>query len=725
MAELAIPVLEPGTDVLTAALAYAGAGLYVGPIDRHKPKNPGSVLGKGWPAKTSTDPRQITAWFAGTSLGLFLHVGRSGLLVLDVDYPEKMPAVMRDGIEQHKPPFQSTREGEPGRGHYIWAMPPGRNIGNGKGELGGDWGEVRGRNGVIVLEPTPHHKPGGRYQMHPGAVPVLPDTLSRALPDQHSAEDAVTREDIQSFLERHTAAERPALVDGVVRKLRASIEAGEGRHPSAVTAACWAAREAQAGLYDARKAFGALYGVFSEALSGESDRNPAAEWTGIVSWAIGQAPLEDPAATRARVGDPFTETTTAPESAPESERDSWTPVDLTEVLTGQHARVVPTLGLRNDGVRLLYPAKEHSLAAEPECGKTWLMLLIVADILREDGRVVFIDFEDDEGTIVERLLTLGILPDRLTMAGGQFRYVRPEIKPAAGVLERLFAFPNGPADLVCYDGVTEGMSLLGLKVADGVQTDAAAWRSALVKPALRLGAATLASDHVVKDEARRGRYAIGDQHKLAGLNGVQFLMEQGDPFGRGLKGRSRVLVSKDRNGGLRQHGKPTDKPGITHLGDLVGDATSGELDSLIFWPPFDGDKDTATADRKLIANARKMLSVLRDAPRAYGTRDLEAAMKPMRKSDVGEAAVWLERQGFIFVDIGKSKAHSFRSAPEDWDALIGPPSPNVPDRPPGDTRDRPPSPAPKGDGPTGTQSAQDHGDIATRDPFGPPEAHRG
>jgi hypothetical protein len=57
-------------------------------------------------------------------------------------------------------PFQSTRPDVPRRGHYVFAMPPGRTIGN--PPFG--WGEVRGLNGVIIAEPTVHPEGGGCYR---------------------------------------------------------------------------------------------------------------------------------------------------------------------------------------------------------------------------------------------------------------------------------------------------------------------------------------------------------------------------------------------------------------------------------------------------------------------------------------------------------------------------------------------------------------------------------
>lgn len=157
---LTVPNIEPDDDNLTAALAYAEAGWYLLPVKRGT-KDPGSVVGKGWQHKSSRDPRTITMWFAGTDYDIALHAGRSGAIVFDVDHPDKLPDVLCRHLAAA--PFQSTRPNVPGRGHYVFLQPPGRSIGNGAGRLGGEWGEVRGFNGVIIAEPS-FHADGGRYK---------------------------------------------------------------------------------------------------------------------------------------------------------------------------------------------------------------------------------------------------------------------------------------------------------------------------------------------------------------------------------------------------------------------------------------------------------------------------------------------------------------------------------------------------------------------------------
>src|SRR5215216_664722 len=134
-----ISVTDPADhSTLEAALIYAKAGFYVGPL-KAGTKNPGSVLGDNWHQKTTRDPQVIVAMFAGTDHGVFLHVGRSDALVFDVDNPEQLPELLRRAFREVTPPYQSTRPDTPGRGHYVFRQPPGRDLGNSLGRLGNGW----------------------------------------------------------------------------------------------------------------------------------------------------------------------------------------------------------------------------------------------------------------------------------------------------------------------------------------------------------------------------------------------------------------------------------------------------------------------------------------------------------------------------------------------------------------------------------------------------------
>jgi hypothetical protein len=194
-------------DVLTAALAYAAAGWYSVPV-RRGTKNPGSVLGDGWQHQSSREPEVLAAWLAGTDHGIALHAGRSGAVLLDVDHPEALSGPL-SALADGAGPYQETRPGSPGRGHHPFLMPPGRMLGNGLGRLPRGWGEIRGANGVIVVQPS-EHPDGGRYRwLRHGPVPELPAAVAELLDNASPGADAATDAQVATFLQAHKGLRDP------------------------------------------------------------------------------------------------------------------------------------------------------------------------------------------------------------------------------------------------------------------------------------------------------------------------------------------------------------------------------------------------------------------------------------------------------------------------------------------------------------------------------------
>ncbi len=137
-------------------------------------------------------------------------------------------------------------------------------------------------------------------------------------------------------------------------------------------------------------------------------------------------------------------------------RRSWQQRDLSAVLDGSWKAPEPTVGRRSDGVGLFYPGKLHTVSSESEGGKTWFMLSVVLDELTAGKHVVYVDFEDDEGGIVGRLLTLQAPREALIE---RFHYVRPEDALGSGIhaddLNELLR--DVRPTLAVVDGVTEAM----------------------------------------------------------------------------------------------------------------------------------------------------------------------------------------------------------------------------------------------------------------------------
>lgn len=246
-------------------------------------------------------------------------------------------------------------------------------------------------------------------------------------------------------------------------------------------------------------------------------------------------------------------------------RSSWSAVDLEQVLDGTFCPPQPTVGRRDDGVGLFYPGRVHSVSAESEAGKSWFALLAARGELDRGESVLYLDFEDDEGGVVGRLLALGASPDVIR---ARFAYVRPDEAVHLGRNRAVLADLVERLDpsLAILDGVTEAMTLHGLELIDN--SDIARFGAMLPRWLADRGPAVASLDHVTKSSEGRGRYSIGGQHKLAGLNGAAYVLENRQPFGVGVTGRSTVYIAKDRPAQLRQHARPG-KEGLHWFADLT------------------------------------------------------------------------------------------------------------------------------------------------------------
>ncbi|ORX08075.1 AAA family ATPase [Mycolicibacillus trivialis] len=251
---------------------------------------------------------------------------------------------------------------------------------------------------------------------------------------------------------------------------------------------------------------------------------------------------------------------------------TWLPADLTDVLDGTWKPAEPTVGRRDDGVGLFYPGKQHTVASESEAGKTWFVLTAARDELSRDRHVVYLDFEDDRGPVVGRLLALGTNPDRIRE---YFHYVRPEspLNTPANTIDLDATLARYGPSLAVLDGVTEAMVLHGLNPSDNA--DAATFGRMVPRRLAQSGAATVSLDHVTKSTESRGRYSIGAVHKLNGLDGAAYVLDNRRPFGIGVEGVSTVRIAKDRPGQLRRHALPGGG-GMFWFADLVLDATMAE-----------------------------------------------------------------------------------------------------------------------------------------------------
>lgn len=352
------------------------------------------------------------------------------------------------------------------------------------------------------------------------------------------------------------------------------------------------------------------------------------------------------------------------EQGTERAPSTWERVDLGPFLDGDYSPPMPTIGQRDDGVHLFYPSRIHSLFSEPEAGKTWFAMIVTASEMQAGNDVAFIDFEDSFEGVVPRLLTLGVAPDVIRK---QFIYIRPEEAPSLGDKSLLFGAITPQTTLVWIDGVTEAMALFGLRPKE--DTEVAQFWKHLPRPLAKRGPAVVLLDHVVKNQDARGRWATGSQHKLSGLNGVGYVLENITPFGVGLTGRTRVWVSKDRPGQVRRHAVVSQAapPPMRWLGDMVIRSEPGGVLANLY-PPRDADGTgggAAPAAKRPVEVMEKVSRFLEKAvedAEAKGDDDWPGYSKNVIEQAIGGRAATVRAALEILVSDGYVSAAKVKSA---------------------------------------------------------------
>jgi AAA domain len=332
---------------------------------------------------------------------------------------------------------------------------------------------------------------------------------------------------------------------------------------------------------------------------------------------------------------------------------TWGPVSLGPVLDGTYTPPVPTIGSRDDGTGLFYPGRQHSVAGETESGKSMLMLAQAEVELRRGNCVVYVDFEDDEGGVVGRLLALGAKPDAIR---DRFAYLRPE-EPLGALgnrddLRRVLG--DLRPSLAVLDGITEAMTLHALDPLSN--RDAATFARLLPRFIAGHGPAVVALDHVTKSPEGRGRYALGAAHKLNGLTGTALLIENRSPFGVGITGRSTVVLVKDRPGQVRRHGVPTGGGG-TWLGDFVLESHDETFIEASFTAPADHHGGETWRPTVLMG---KVSAALGRAGQPLTVRGILDRVTGTRDEHVRAALAALVDDGYVAVENGPRGAHLHR-----------------------------------------------------------------
>lgn len=345
----------------------------------------------------------------------------------------------------------------------------------------------------------------------------------------------------------------------------------------------------------------------------------------------------------------------AAEDAEQQDRPSWAPVDLTGYVNGTYRPDPPTLWTRTDGVALAYPGKVHNIAGESESGKSMLALTIVADELKAGGKVLYVDYESDAATMMDRLLKMGCTA-REILAG--LDYLNPEADPLASSTDESaawFRILATPYAVAVIDAVTEAFAVAGVSSIDN--DEVTRWgREMPKKIAASTGAAVFTLDHVTKSTEGRGRFSIGAQAKMSYLTGPAFLVDVLAPMGVGMRGVLKVRIVKDRPGLVRPHGTDYRSSDRSHyIATAVIDST--DPDRIAYYlnpPPATVSPEQAAQDAHEDLK-RRVSEWVRDAGKPLSGKQVRDGVTG-NAANIGDALKELAEQGYITMTPGPRNA---------------------------------------------------------------------
>jgi hypothetical protein len=189
---------------------------------------------------------------------------------------------------------------------------------------------------------------------------------------------------------------------------------------------------------------------------------------------------------------------------------------------------------------------------------------------------------------------------------------------------------------------TEGLAL-------GDNTDVAAWMRLLPKRFAAAGAAVVVIDHVVKNRDDQGRYAIGGQHKLAGVTGAAYRFTLIRPLARchgsdPTTGVVVLTVVKDRVGYVRARAADGQKAGTLSLTAWPDGGVTAHLE-----PPGTAVEINMT----VVARILEHLAIYDGASKNALEKGVEGKTDVIR-----QALQWMAVEGYIEVERkGQSYCH--------------------------------------------------------------------
>jgi 5S rRNA maturation endonuclease (ribonuclease M5) len=233
--------------------------------------------------------------------------------------------------------------------------------------------------------------------------------------------------------------------------------------------------------------------------------------------------------------------------APNPDENGWQLQSLDQWLDGTYEETVPTILERNDGHSLFYAGKINSIFGESGSGKTWVLMIALAQAITRGENTAYIDFEDRPTTLVTRLRILGIEDQEIR---AHCTYAHPWAMATGQEIENLVqTLDDRQVTVLGIDSAGEALALAELN--PNADEEVATWYREIPRRLADTGSCIILVDHIPKNTEHSKLHAIGSQRKKAALDGASYAVKC--PNGFSIEpspdpGRIELYCAKDRHG---------------------------------------------------------------------------------------------------------------------------------------------------------------------------------
>lgn len=290
-------------------------------------------------------------------------------------------------------------------------------------------------------------------------------------------------------------------------------------------------------------------------------------------------------------------------------------VDVGAVLDGTLEVPAPEVAPRTDGAHLFYRSAHNGLTGDPESGKSLLALSVAADELFNGGRVFWMDLDHNgAAAIIGKFRAWGVPEDVLRDRDRFLLCITDDRRMVDATVTHAIAHGF---TMAVVDSVGELLSLYGAS-PDSEQDYTPVNRAVMAKLAAA-GLCVISIDHMAKGAESRAYGATGTIAKKRAMDGAYYAVEVVRPFVPGQGGKSRMLLLKDRHGGVRASVKGGDKRPQIATFELIASGEDGTATHWKLHPPvgveqvaqsdLDRVRELAPEQRSTVRNVKEALAI--------------------------------------------------------------------------------------------------------------------